>query len=222
MCEVEGCINLVVSNGLCDKHRKQVARHGTVGTTRPLRWGQKEKHKLYNSWSSLKRKAGLSGEWLDFWKFVSDVEDSKLENSKLCKLNSNLPYSKGNFYWKQIKMTLKDYDSKAAYQRAYMKANPDRQKIQDLKRSYGITLSQYREMEQSQNFVCAICGNPETSFDSKQQKVRSLSVDHCHNTGKVRGLLCSHCNHAIGKFKDDVSLLEKAIKYLKEYPHSAA
>ena len=43
---------------------------------------------------------------------------------------------------------------------------------------------------------------------------QKLSIDHCHKTGKVRGLLCKHCNHGLGKFKDDVNLLKIAIDYL--------
>jgi hypothetical protein len=42
-----------------------------------------------------------------------------------------------------------------------------------------------------------------------------LSIDHCHNTGKVRGLLCDHCNKGLGLFKDNIDYLNKAIEYLK-------
>lgn len=57
--------------------------------------------------------------------------------------------------------------------------------------------------------TCGICGATESSGGKKQ-----LHVDHDHTTGKIRGLLCNHCNLGIGHFKDDTELLQAAIKYL--------
>ena len=65
-------------------------------------------------------------------------------------------------------------------------------------------------MLDSQNGVCAVC---KTKPDFKTWKKR-LSIDHCHVTGRVRGLLCDPCNSGIGMLKDDPSILENAIKYL--------
>jgi len=64
-----------------------------------------------------------------------------------------------------------------------------------------------------QNGKCAICKKPETRKTGN--KIRELSIDHCHKTGKVRGLLCDSCNNGLGRFKDSVKLLESALKYLK-------
>lgn len=81
-----------------------------------------------------------------------------------------------------------------------------------LKSTHGISLRQYQEMLESQNGVCAICGNNETV---KQQGIpQPLSVDHCHETGKVRGLLCSRCNAAIGLLREDLDILASAASYL--------
>jgi len=71
--------------------------------------------------------------------------------------------------------------------------------------------SLFSELLLKQNNVCAICSNPETS-----KRYRSLSVDHDHSTGKIRGLLCSNCNRALGLLKDDILVLKKAIDYLNE------
>lgn len=77
-------------------------------------------------------------------------------------------------------------------------------------RKYGITVEQYDAMYQEQNGVCYICGEPEYH--------RALSIDHNHVTGKVRGLLCSNHNRALGLLNDDPDLLLKAHVYLvKEY-----
>ena len=66
-----------------------------------------------------------------------------------------------------------------------------------------------------QNHKCAICELDEV--DSLHGK---LSVDHCHRTGKIRGLLCVNCNTAIGKLKDSDALLQKAINYLVKHRES--
>lgn len=81
---------------------------------------------------------------------------------------------------------------------------------------HGITSIDYEKMFKKQNGVCAICNKPETMSD-RYGRTASLSVDHCHITKNIRGLLCSACNTSIGKFEDDVERLRKAIKYLKKY-----
>lgn len=75
---------------------------------------------------------------------------------------------------------------------------------------HGIDQSQMNDMLNVQNFVCAICHMPQ------ENPPISLAVDHCHKTGTIRGLLCGNCNHALGKFKDSISILESAIVYLKK------
>lgn len=77
------------------------------------------------------------------------------------------------------------------------------------KRAYGISLDEYNIFLENQGGVCAICGQPE-----KDSKKTYLSVDHDHETGKVRGLLCSDCNRGLGSFKDSPDLLDKAKAYL--------
>jgi hypothetical protein len=85
-----------------------------------------------------------------------------------------------------------------------------RDKGKTIERAYGITLKEYENLYIKQNGMCAICHHPEP--------VKSrlfLAVDHDHKTGKVRGLLCSKCNMAIGSFGDSVEYLLSAIRYLK-------
>ena len=81
-----------------------------------------------------------------------------------------------------------------------------------LKRMFGITLEEYDKKLNEQNGVCEICSEPEKSIRNN-----FLAVDHSHETGKIRGLLCTNCNRALGLFKDNIELLEKAIKYLKKH-----
>lgn len=81
-----------------------------------------------------------------------------------------------------------------------------------LKYRHGLSLEEYNGMLERQKGVCAICGNQNKY--KKHKKNASLSVDHCHKTDKVRGLLCDACNLALGLMKDDVDNLKKAVKYL--------
>jgi len=85
----------------------------------------------------------------------------------------------------------------------------------NLKRSFNMTLAEFDFLLKKQNNKCAICGKLE-SANSNIGKIRPLSVDHDHKTGKVRGLLCNKCNQAIGLFSDDINMLFNAIKYLQE------
>lgn len=80
-----------------------------------------------------------------------------------------------------------------------------------LKYKYGITQEDYDRMLEEQGGKCKICG-----IHQSEIKVR-LGVDHCHRSGKVRGLLCSRCNNALGCLKDDPKLLEKAKQYLERF-----
>ena len=81
-----------------------------------------------------------------------------------------------------------------------------------LKRMYNITLEEYNEMLEKQDHKCMICGKTEMNYKNKV-----LCVDHNHDTGQIRGLLCGLCNSGIGKFREDPQLLENTIKYLKYY-----
>ncbi len=78
-----------------------------------------------------------------------------------------------------------------------------------LKVKYGITIDQYEDMLEKQGGVCAIC--------HKSNGDIPLGVDHDHETGKVRGLLCNKCNLILGMIKDDIDLLIIMEQYLESY-----
>ena len=83
-----------------------------------------------------------------------------------------------------------------------------------LKNKYGVTLEQYDAMLAAQGGVCAICGTSEPK-GKRGAFGPTFSVDHCHTTGKIRGLLCGLCNPALGAFGDSVERLRAAISYLE-------
>ena len=97
----------------------------------------------------------------------------------------------------------------SAYLERWRSENPDYDANRWLLRKFGITLDEYESMLESQGGVCAICKQPE-----RGNRAKRLAVDHCHETGVIRGLLCQSCNRALGLFKDDVDLLNAAINYL--------
>ena len=85
-----------------------------------------------------------------------------------------------------------------------------------LKYKFGITPEEVDSLLMSQCGVCALCGQQETKLEFRTGKVMSLSVDHNHKSGQIRGLLCQKCNSIIGYANEDVELLQKVIDYLKE------
>ena len=97
------------------------------------------------------------------------------------------------------------------YGRKWKKNNPTKTG-ESYKRLYGITEADYLLMLEEQNNVCKICLRPETV--KKNDKVKRLSVDHCHKTGKVRGLLCHKCNTTLGKYEDNPETFKRFTKYL--------
>lgn len=99
----------------------------------------------------------------------------------------------------------------------YRKNNKDKLKDHALRKNFGITLEQYNKMFNEQGGCCKICNNPETAIFKKTGATIMLAVDHCHKTGKVRGLLCGRCNPALGAFNDDIEILESAIDYLRSH-----
>lgn len=82
---------------------------------------------------------------------------------------------------------------------------------------YGLDPAAYQDLLASQGGVCAICRAPERILDARTGEPRRLSVDHCHTTGRVRGLLCGHCNRGIGQFEDSPERLDSASAYLKSH-----
>jgi len=89
--------------------------------------------------------------------------------------------------------------------------NVSYQRKSDYKRKYGITVEEYNSLLESQDYSCKICGKNEDEFKYH------LCVDHNHETGEVRGLLCKSCNTFLGKIEYNLNKAVKSIEYLREY-----
>lgn len=83
------------------------------------------------------------------------------------------------------------------------KPHPTRGRAQKLHKRYGISEADYNQMLAAQQGRCGIC-----------HRYRQLIVDHSHATEQVRGLLCSHCNSALGFFEESIEALQSAIAYI--------
>ncbi len=107
-------------------------------------------------------------------------------------------------------MPLKDKEALKLYNRKYKRDNSDRVHEYHLKSMYGLSMEEYNKMFDNQNGCCWICST------HQQDLKHRLFVDHCHDTGQVRGLLCRSCNTGLGNFNDDPSLLKIATEYLDQ------
>jgi hypothetical protein len=122
-----------------------------------------------------------------------------------------------NGYRRQCKQCVSEYQRD--YQRSYRerRTKGERERLREYKRKkaflynlrrlYGITVEEYEDLRRAQGDKCAVCGD---AFLSD-----TPHVDHCHRTGRVRGLLCGPCNRALGIMKDSINLLKSAIRYLR-------
>ena len=111
-----------------------------------------------------------------------------------------------NFYTQSYNKDLYIYTCKPCYS-LKNKKDVNKKYLTSIARKYGISIKDYLDMRKSQNDRCKICGGSDS---------RRLSIDHCHTTNEVRGLLCSACNKGLGYFKDNIEILIKAAEYLQE------
>jgi hypothetical protein len=105
----------------------------------------------------------------------------------------------------------KNKEARQEYYKELNVAHPEIARNRRYKRKYGITIEEYNAMFEAQEGHCA---NKACNKHQSEQKT-SFSVDHCHATGAVRGLLCKDCNFALGNAKDNVEILLGLIDYLK-------
>ena len=89
----------------------------------------------------------------------------------------------------------------------WRKRDRDKRYANEIKRVYGISIEEYHIMCKLSDNKCWIC--------EKINKRRKLNIDHCHQTGKIRGVLCDECNKALGLINDNITTLFKMIKYLR-------
>ena len=134
-----------------------------------------------------------------------------------CKIEKNISsfYSKGYERYKGGLDTFCKICRNLHRKRMQQKKKPKRSKEHhrkvNLKYNYGLSIEEFNSLLESQQYSCKIC-----KTTSPIGKHNQWCVDHCHKSGKLRGILCPKCNMALGLFNDSIESLEQAIAYLKE------
>lgn len=194
-CAYGECSEPVMAKGLCSLHYSR------------------QQHPLYATWKNLRSRWGgqVCQRWGDgFGFFLNDVGERPSPRHMLRRKDSKLPFDRDNVHWTVPEPPSKTdsytVDERSAYARSWM-----------LKARYGLTPEAHQKLLADQNFVCAVCKSDELFVNSRTGRKQELSVDHCHETDRVRGLLCVGCNRGLGYFKDNKDTLRAAIAYLEKH-----
>lgn len=207
----------IYSKGMCRSHYMKARAKG-----RPDRGqGEKRGHPLYMIWWERKERGSLCESWAaDFLAFVAGVGDRPTPTHLLRRLRFSEPYGPQNFEWLDA-LRRQPGESKQAFNARKWKSRRERfpsyESQRSLKRKYNLTPEQWQAMHDAQGGKCGICGQEETRINPKTHAPQALSVDHCHDFGHVRELLCWRCNTTIGKAEHSVQLLTAMIEYLKRH-----
>lgn len=189
-CKVDGCRNsrdLQQRSSLCTMHRVRMSRHGSIELPK------KDKIELPEGILKICIHHGALTE-----KDVCKISNTNRFNCRICRTltNEKLRDSRPTGY--KNKRNFIFIGKKGNYLR--------------------LSIIDYEKMLKDQNELCKICNKPETMLSNGKTKVlKRLAIDHCHTTGKVRGLLCHRCNTGIGGFYESIDLLNFAIDYLKKH-----
>jgi hypothetical protein len=145
--------------------------------------------------------------------------DGLRSNCKECRNKYEKALRDGNLEYKirqqenRNKWALKNPDKVRELKRKHNKGiKPSVRREQALKHKFNITQDDYEKMLQSQDGLCRICHK-----ESNNKVQKHFHVDHNHETGKIRGLLCNKCNMGLGMFNDNKDLIKKAMDYLERY-----
>ena len=163
----------------------------------------------------LRDSSGVHG-WASVFDFINDVGASPKPNFYVAPADGTLPVGPDNFVWSPPQYDNSIRDERMAANRSYRDTDPRRYRDKQLRRDFGIDgIKEYDEKFVEQNGVCAICSQQEKTI--RHGKLMPLVVDHDHENGAVRGLLCNECNTGIGKLRDSPDLLRSAIAYLDRW-----
>lgn len=202
-CMIEGCDREAKVRGWCKPHYVREWKKVNVSIE------AREGNEMYNTWANKKHKR--VPEWDSFEQFKKDVGPIPGAGYRLCRKDTKAIWGPGNVEWRVVEIPKEPGES----MKDYVARQARKSKLRD---NYGLTQEQYDAMFEAQGGVCAICKEPERS---RRVKRLNLSVDHCHKTGKIRGLLCSGCNTAIGHFYEDIEVMIRAKKYLEHHSENA-
>lgn len=125
-------------------------------------------------------------------------------------------------YYKKNRQHMIDSNKERRKDPVYRENEGDKDRDRHLRKKYGIGIDDINLLREEQGYCCKLCGRHESEIRPKKRTrikgraIDSLVVDHCHDTGAIRGLVCTKCNNGLGAFRDDPALLRKGILYLEE------
>lgn len=220
-CVADGCSRPIMARGMCSMHYSRFQKYGSMEPIKP----SNKYSAIYYHWMKTKKRFPNDISWKNFSDFFKDTGEKPSYLHMIFKKDESIPLGKNNFEWKVRPANKRNYaekkfdyttaEGKSAYDKNLRTKKPNLQKHYNLMKSYGITIEEFNKKLVEQKGCCAICENPETV--TKHGRPMSLSVDHNHSTGEIRGLLCTSCNRALGLFKEKRETLLKAISYISLY-----
>ncbi len=178
-------------------------------------------HPMFKRWQLLQRRPdALANVWQrDFWAFAAAVSPQPSGSLKLRRLDQANPMGPGNWEWSKTPTA----EDTRAYMKAYRQDRERELRGARIQRQYGVSIDVYESMLAAQDGVCAICKQAEARFVRRGHgRTSFLCVDHDHETGAVRALLCGRCNVGIGSFNDDEETVLAAAAYLRRFKRAAA
>lgn len=156
--------------------------------------------------------------WISLEDFCKDIGDIPETKNLIVAVDVSLPIGPENFRWSLPpgkKYNFQTREGRIAHSRDHRAANQDVYRDRDLRKAFGIGLDDKNVILAQQGNVCAICERPERA--QRDGKPIAMAMDHCHSTGKLRGVLCGNCNKALGKFEDNPEFLRNALVYLAKH-----
>jgi hypothetical protein len=184
----------------------------------------KEEIKEYQKQYRIKNKDKIAERYKNWYPSYEEAnrEVISAKNSERYYKNKEANTKRSKEYYQKVKLTQHYKDRKrndrimnskeyTARVKKWGENHPDRKRNSKLKSKYGITLVEYDAIYLRQGGRCLGCGIHQDDMP------KALSIDHCHKTKKVRGLLCDKCNFIIGLADENATILQSLIKYLKDY-----
>jgi len=141
-------------------------------------------------------------------KYYKDNAENKKEYQRNYRLNHPEYKEKNKEYRENNKEKSRQYVKK--YREDNRERYLENKRKSNLKHKYGITIDEYNEIFEKQKGCCAICNTHQSELK------KALCVDHNHETGEIRGLLCDRCNRVLGFFNDETPLFIQSILYLNK------
>jgi len=202
-CTVEDCNREHEGRGYCSMHLTRIRKFGTP--TPDMKFPTPRGQNLSNGETKTCSRCGLKKANVEF-----HISRSRPDGLNIYCKDCSTEFSKVRYADPQKRSIM------LIRGRMWREKNPEADVRKHLRRKYGMTLEQYNTLFDKQKGLCALCSKPESvKRNSKSERPERLAVDHCHDTGRIRGLLCFKCNTAVGSIGDDEESAKRVVEYFE-------